>query len=208
MHSKALTLSEIHIFRNIIVRLNIRILINQNHMKHTFTILLVFIAFSVHSQEAVQHYYYGSNEMLGADMYFKIRGTESTFLGGGFSGALNKNKAIGDWMPGKMQPYEEQYKTGSTKEQWCSIYLIGSLGYINKFLISYNLGLAVYDLKTNFKGINPSTLEDYLYNKNEKVLYEPLYGVNAQYQITKDVGLMTGYDNFNGFKFGASIIFE
>ena len=49
-------------------------------MKKIITTLLMSSTLINYSQEAVQHYYYGTNETLGAEMYFQVRNTESSFF--------------------------------------------------------------------------------------------------------------------------------
>ena len=171
-------------------------------MKKIITILLVLCTLISYSQEALQHYYYGTNETLGAEMYFQVRNTESSFLGVGFSGTLKNKNTQGQWAGKYIQEYERQYSTGTSKEQWFSLYAIGSLGYVGDILITGNLGVGMYGQMMNFKD------GDKVYHKNDRLIFDPIIGVSGQYQITKDFGVIAGYDTFNGVKVGFSIIFE
>ena len=171
-------------------------------MKKIITTLLLSSTLIGYSQEAVQHYYYGTNETLGAEMYFQVRNTESSFLGGGFSGTLKNKNTQGRWAGKDITDNERQYSTGTSKEQWFSLYVIGSLGYVGKVLITGNLGVGMYGQMMNFKKEND------IYHKNDILIFDPIIGANGQYQITRDLGVIIGYDTFNGVKVGISIIFE
>ena len=172
-------------------------------MKKIITTLLMSSTLINYSQEAVQHYYYGTNETLGAEMYFQVRNTESSFLGGGFSGTLKNKNTQGRWDGGDITEEEIiEFSTGTSKEQWFSLYVIGSLGYVGKVLITGNLGVGMYGQMMNFKKEND------IYHKNDILIFDPIIGANGQYQITRDLGVIIGYDTFNGVKVGISIIFE
>ena len=171
-------------------------------MKNTTIAILLLFTSIIYGQEAVQHYFYGSNETLGAEMYFKLRNSDSSFLGVGFSGTLKNSKTKGEFAGKHIQEYERVLATGIAKEQWFSLYAIGSLGYVGKVLLSGSLGVGMYGQMMNF------TDGQKVYNKNDKLIFDPIIGLNAQYQITKDIGVMTGFDTFNGAKIGFSIIFE
>ena len=80
--------------------------------------------------------------------------------------------------------------------------MIGSLGYVGKILITGNLGVGMYGQMMNFKKEND------IYHKNDILIFDPIIGANGQYQITRDLGVILGYDTFNGVKVGISIIFE
>ncbi len=178
-------------------------------MKKLFIITVLLLSgLSSYSQSAIIHFFYGSNEMLGGETLFLLRGTENTYLGGGFSGALNKNKAKGTWQAGHINDNDlKNVVLGTISEQWCSLYLKASTGYVGKFLITYKGGLAVYDRKMEFLGKLPTNNEDFYYNKNYEVLYRPMVGLGAMYQITEDFGLEASYDSFNGATIGISAIF-
>lgn len=161
-------------------------------------ITLLFPVFAF-SQTGVYQQFVSSNKMLGADVLFE---SYNGHIGIGFSGALDKITAAGEWMPGKAEQSEKQYITGQEKERWFSVYGVISKGYINEIQVSFNCGVGLFDVKDEFDR------NGYLYNKNKFVQYVPLIGVSGQYAITKDVGVMFGADTFNGIKAGVSIIFE
>jgi len=164
--------------------------------KLLITLLFPLLTFS---QTGVYHQFVSSNWMLGADALFE---TKNGHIGIGFSGALNKITAAGEWVPGKAEQSEKQYITSQEKERWFSCYGIVSKGYINEIQVSFNAGFGLFDVKDEFNK------DGYLYNKNKFVQCVPLIGVSGQYAITKDVGVMLGADTFNGAKIGISIIFE
>jgi hypothetical protein len=170
-------------------------------------IILLLFPILTYGQSAVLHFYYGSNEMMGGEMLLLIKSKESTYLGGGFSAALNKNKAAGAWRSGTIKESELPIQTSTTKEKWCSLYVTNSFGYLGKVLIVYQAGMAVYDEKANFKGQNPSTLETEFYNKNDKVLYQPMFGIGGMCQLTEDYGLQAGWGSFNGLTIGFNVLF-
>ncbi len=91
-----------------------------------------------YSQSATVHFFYGTDKMLGGEMLFNVRGTESLYLGGGFSGALEQNRTI--------RPIADD-------EKWCSLYAVGSLGYYKSVLIKSKAGLAVYTGKNTFEEV-------------------------------------------------------
>ncbi len=171
-------------------------------MKKIITILLLSSTLTSYGQEALQHYYYGTNETLGAEMYFQVRNTESSFLGVGFSGTLKNKNTQGRWAGKHIAEYEKQYKTSVSKEQWFCLYAIGSLGYVRKVLVTGNIGFGMYGQMMNF------IKDDDVYHKNDKLIFDPIIGASGQYQITNDFGVIAGYDTFNGVKAGFSIIFE
>lgn len=177
-------------------------------MKKLSLIILFITGFNSYSQTATIHFYYGSNEMLGAEILTLLRGTDNTYLGGGFSGALNKRKAVGEWKSGDITANDLQYKTGYKSEQWCSIYAKSSFGYLGKFLITFKGGLAVYDRKMEFTGENRTTLEPYYYNKHYEVNFRPMGGIGAMYQVCKNYGIEASYDSFNGATIGFNAIFD
>ena len=62
-------------------------------MKKIILLLLMINSIS-YSQNTTMHFYYGTAKNFGGEVLFQIRGTESTYLGGGFSGAYIKDKFI------------------------------------------------------------------------------------------------------------------
>jgi hypothetical protein len=172
---------------------------NQNKMKKLIYLLLV--SSICYAQSTTVHFFYGSSQIAGGEMTFNLRGTESSYLGGGFSGALNQRKADGTVAYGNINESELQYATKSIDEEWCSIYAIGGNRFIKKLLIKYKGGLSVYNKKTTFDN------GDIIYNKIDKVLYKPLIGVGAMYEINKDFGIEIGIDTFNKFTGGFAVLF-
>jgi hypothetical protein len=134
-------------------------------------------------------------------MMFNIRGTESFYLGGGFSGALNQKKSDGSVAYGNITASELQYATKSLDEEWCSIYGVGSTGFIKNILIKYKGGLSVYNRKITFENGQS------IYNKIDKVLYKPLIGIGGMYSINDDFGIEVGFDTFNKFTGGFAVLF-
>ncbi len=164
-------------------------------------ILLLLLVSSIgYSQNTTMHFYTGSAKTLGGEILFHINNTESSYLGFGFGGAI-KDKATGADLTGHINDYDTKYYVNSVKEPWCSFYTTSSTGFLYMVMIKYKLGLGVYDKKDNFDA------NGYLYNKKEKLLYEPLIGLSAMYDITKDVGVEVGYDTFNKGTIGFTILF-
>lgn len=172
-----------------------------------FLLLLIFTCSTSYSQSAVLSFYYGSNQMLGSEVIVLLGGKEHTYLGGGFSGALNADKGEGTHRSGDISDSELQNQLSVTKEQWCSLYGVSSFGYLGDFLIKFRTGLAVYKEKVNFKEQNRSTLEYEYYNKTGDMIYYPLGGIEATYQITENYGLEIGFDNFNYLTAGFTVFF-
>jgi len=135
------------------------------------TLLLILVTSIGYSQNTTVHFYYGTANNAGAEVMFALRGTESTYIGGGYSGALSPDRSV-------------------DHEKWCSIYAVGSFGYLGPIMVKYRAGLATF---TNFKIVN--------------VDYKPMAGVSAMYTITKDVGLEVGADTFNKVTLGFTILF-
>jgi hypothetical protein len=152
------------------------------------------------SQQAVQHYYISSQNLMGGEIMIN-RGND-TYIGGGFSGTLKNEFTKGDWAGKHISESEMKYATGTAKEEWFSIYAIASFGYYKKIMVSYSAGMGLYGQMMNFErnGVE--------YNKNDKLIFVPLVGIAGQYAITKDVGLMVGVDTFNGVKIGISVLFN
>jgi hypothetical protein len=170
-------------------------------MKNKTITKILFLLFPIFGigQTGVYHQFVSSNWMLGADVLFE---NNKGHLGMGFSGALDKMTAAGEWQAGKAQEYEKEYITGQERERWFSCYAIVSKGYINSIQIAFNAGFGMFDVKDEFND------NGRMYNKNKFVDYVPLVGASAQYAVTNDIGLMVGVDTFNGAKVGVSIIFQ
>jgi hypothetical protein len=100
-------------------------------------IAILFINMA-YSQNTTIHFYYGTEKMLGSEVMFHIRNTESIYLGGGFNGALEQNR--------ETRPIPND-------EKWCSLYATGSTGFIWNLLMKYKAGLAVYTGKNDFKEV-------------------------------------------------------
>lgn len=165
-------------------------------------LLLLLTTVSYAQEDATVHFYYGSAEMLGAEILYHPKSTESFFIGGGFSGALNQRKAEGEAEYSRITEYDkEQTKLGHLNEQWCSLYVTSSFGFFKGILIKYKTGLAVYNKKITFES------DTHQYNKIEKVLYKPLIGIGAMYSINKDVGIELGIDSFNKATIGFTVLF-
>lgn len=165
------------------------------------SIYLLLVSGMCYAQTTTVHFFYGTSEIAGSEMTFNIRGTESTYIGGGFSGALNQKKSDGTIAYGHISESEMQYATKSLNEEWCSIYGVGGTGFIRKVLIKYKAGLSVYNKKITFDN------GQIIYNKIDKVLYKPLVGVGAMYEINKDFGVEIGVDTFNKFTGGFAVLF-
>ena len=164
------------------------------------TIILLILPFFCYSQQAVQHYFYASQNLMGGEIIIN-RGND-TFIGVGFSGTLKNEFTKGDWAGKNISESEMKYSTGIAKEEWCSFYGIASFGYLKGVLVSYSAGMGLYGQMRNFERNNVE------YNKNDKLIFVPLIGISGQYAITNDVGIVAGYDTFNKFKVGVSVIFN
>ena len=170
-------------------------------MKNLIYLLLVSSMCYAQTTTTTVHFFYGSSQIAGSEMTFNIRGTESSYIGGGFSGALNQKKSDGTVAYGDINASELQYATKSLNEEWCSIYGVGGTGLIRKVLIKCKAGLSVYNKKTTFEN------GQLIYNKIDKVLYKPLIGVGAMYEINDDIGIEVGIDTFNKFTGGFAVLF-
>ena len=169
-------------------------------MKTLLLLLIPILSFS--QEEATVHFYYGSAQMLGAEILYHPKNTESFFIGGGFSGALNQRKADGNAEYSRITDYDRrQTKIGHLNEQWCSLYVTSSFGFLGSVLVKYKTGLAVYNKKVTFES------GTYQYNKIESVLYRPLIGIGAMYSISKDYGIEIGADTFNKITIGITANF-
>lgn len=156
-------------------------------------IILFFLFVTIgYSQNTTIHFYYSSEQLTGAEIMIPVRGTDF-YLGGGFSGAWDVKEIV----PGRINEYDKsQTITNKDREEWCSLYAVGSAGHLGAFLIKYRGGLAVYNDKVTFND---------KYTKIECVTYRPLIGVSAMYSITDDFGIEFGYDTFNEATLGLTV---
>lgn len=163
-------------------------------------ILLLIVAATAQAQEATYHFFYGSTNSLGAEVLFKIAGTEHYFLGAGFGGATTEDKVL----PGKVNEWDmKQTIKGHKNDRWCDIYLTGSLGYFKEILIKYRGGLGVYKKKVHFEAAN-----NYQYTKVEKIVYQPIVGITATIPVYKDFAIEAGFDTFNKATIGFTVLFN
>jgi hypothetical protein len=160
-------------------------------------ILILLFPIVGFSQEVIQHYFVASQNLAGAEMIIKTE--NDNYFGAGFSGTLKNSLTKGEWAGKHITQEEMKYTTGVAKEEWCSLYGVASFGYLGPIRISFTGGASLYGQMRNFK------INDYEYHKNDKLIFVPLAGVNAQYSITKDIGVFTGIDTFNGVKIGLSV---
>jgi hypothetical protein len=167
-------------------------------MKNIIKFLFLFLPILSMGQDHIS-FYVSSEHQIGAECLFKIKGTESFSLGGGFSGSAHKSIADGEFMPGHAGT---KYATNTVRETWCSIYATSSFGYVGPVLIKYRTGLAVYEIKQNYNNNGD------LYNKDLKEDYEPLVGVSVMYEPIKDIGIELGFDNYNKLTVGFCVIFK
>jgi hypothetical protein len=107
-------------------------------MKNSLVFMLLLVSAASQGQNATVHFFYGSPKILGSEIMFHLRGTESSYLGGGFSGALEQNRVE---------------RPLSKDEKWCSIYAVGSLGFFKSILVKGKGGLAVYTGKNSYKEV-------------------------------------------------------
>jgi hypothetical protein len=179
-------------------------------MKKLF-MLLVLLSASVYSQNATLHFFYGTNNTLGGETMFKLRGSESVWLGGGFSATTNElGKIDGDLEHGEINSYDMKYKVESKDAIWASIYAVGSYDVVDYIIVKYKLGLGVYNTFTTFDDRNATGSHhsyDKVYSKFEGTAYKPLIGIGALCPITKEVGVEVGVDTFNYFTVGFTVLF-
>lgn len=162
-------------------------------------LLLLIITTVSYSQEATIHFYGSSTKTTGAEILVHLGNTESTYLGGGFSGAWNVKESVKT----HINDYDlKQQITKSYNEQWCSLYAVGSAGYLGSTMIKYKAGLSVYNHKIDFK-----TLNGYEYTKIDKVKFDYLVGISAMHYILNDVAIEVGFDTFNKAILGFTILF-
>jgi len=140
------------------------------------TLALILLSSICYSQSTTLHFYYGSEETLGAEAMFHIKNTDSFYLGFGYAGALKQNR--------RERPI-------ANDEKWCSLYAIGSYGYLGPLLVKYKAGLATYTGKNDFK----------------EVLYKPFIGGGFMYPINDDIGVELGGDTFNYATIGFTVQF-
>lgn len=161
------------------------------------TLILILLSAISYSQNTTIHFYYGTENTAGAEIMFLLRGTDSAFLGGGFSGALKQKQAFGE-----INAYDlKQTILSDENESWCSLYLSGSFGFLKTILLKYRGGLAVYNNKITFLS------GSYEYTKIDHVVYKPMLGVSAMYSITDDFGIEAGFDTFNKCTVGLTVNF-
>ena len=140
-------------------------------MKKVLILTALLLSGWAYSQNTTIHFYGASAKILGGEIMFNIRGTESLYLGGGFSGATSPDRT-------------------ANHEKWCSLYAVGSTGYLGPVMVKYKAGLAAF------------TNADIA-----KVDYRPLAGIGAMVALTKDFGLEIGYDTFNNASVGFTVFF-
>ncbi len=139
-------------------------------MKKTLLVAML-VSGLANAQTTTIHFYGATAKTLGAEVMFKLKGTESAYIGGGYSGATSPERT-------------------ANHEKWCSLYAVGSLGYLGPLLVKYKAGLATF---TNAK--------------IEHVDYRPMAGISVMYTISKDFGLEAGYDSFNNAAVGFTVLF-
>jgi len=151
-------------------------------------LLLLLITTFSYSQDTTIHFYGSTKLTTGAEILFSNAGF-------GFSGAWDAK----DCLPSHINEYDKkQTVTSEIREEWCSIYLVGTVGYFHDILIKARGGLAVYNDKVTFNDN---------YTKIDKVTYRPLVGISAMYPITEDIGIEAGFDTFNYGTVGFTILF-
>lgn len=179
-------------------------------MKKLF-MLLVLLSASVYSQNATLHFFYGTNNTLGAETMFKLRGSESLWLGGGFSGTISElGQVEGEFEHGSINDYDNKYKVDSKDVVWASIYAVGSYDVVDYIIIKYKLGLGVYNTFGTFDDREATGMHhsyDKVYSKFEGTAYKPMAGIGALYAITKDVGVEVGVDTFNYLTIGFTVTY-
>jgi len=166
-------------------------------MKKLIISALLFTG-SISAQDASMSIYYGSNESLGLE--FLIKANENMYLGAGFSGTLEKTTAAGTFYTSSIKESEIELSTNTQK--WGTIYATASFGYLDIFLISYNLGVAAYGQHANFKDHHGKD-----YHKNKDILIKPMLGINASVEIYDGFGVLVGFDTFSQFKIGINANF-
>lgn len=146
-----------------------------------------------HSQTTI-HFYYGTEQTTGAEILFPIRNSDF-YLGGGFSGAWD----VKETLPSHINDYDRrQVVTSEIREEWCSLYLTASAGYLGSVLVKYRGGLAVYQDKVTF---NDS------YTKMDEIVYRPIIGVSGVYSFNDYFGVEVGFDTFNKLTMGLTVNF-
>jgi len=151
-------------------------------------LLLLLITTYSYSQDTTIHFYGSTKQTTGAEILFSNAGF-------GFSGAWK----VQETLPSHINDYDRQQTiTSEIREEWCSLYLIGSVGDFHNILIKARGGLAVYNDKITFNND---------YTKIDKITYRPLVGLSAMYAITEDIGIEAGFDTFNYGTIGFTILF-
>ncbi len=178
-------------------------------MKRIF-ILLVLFSISGYSQNTTLHFFYGSNSTLGAETMFKLKGSQSVWLGGGFSATTNAlGQVDGTHELGSITNIDTKYKVDSKEVVWGSIYLVGSYDVVDYVIVKYKLGLGVYNNFEVFDARASGTDTPYttLYNKFDGTSYKPLAGIGLLCPLSKDFGVEVGCDTFNYFTVGFTVLF-
>jgi hypothetical protein len=151
-------------------------------------LLLLLITTFSYAQDTTIHFYGSTKLTTGAEILFSNYGF-------GFSGAWN----VKETLPSDINDYDKtQTVTSEIREEWCSLYLVASIGNFHDVLIKARGGLAVYNDKVTFN-------DDY--TKIDQVTYRPLIGISAMYPITEDIGIEAGFDTFNYGTVGFTILF-
>jgi len=169
-------------------------------MKKIIIVLLLYGG-SIYSQKAKANFsiFYATGEMVGLELMFETSEGSHKYLGAGFTGALNQRDALGDYVSGSIEANE--IPTSRVYEEFCSVYAIGSFGFIGPVLTKCKLGVGMYDRIENFEGLNKR------YHKKDGTTYFPLVGASIMLPISESVGLELGGDCFNGASAGFTFIF-
>jgi hypothetical protein len=168
-------------------------------MKKLF--LLVLFSTSLYSQKATFNISYYTGELVGIDLMFRVAEGSHKFIGAGFTGATHQRRALGEYVEGDILESDQQYSVDNVYEEFCSVYAIGSFGYIGRVLTKCKLGVGTYDHIRNYEGPNGR------YHKKDCRAYIPLVGISAMMPLTESVGIEVGGDCFNGASAGFTFIF-
>ena len=166
-------------------------------MKTKITFLLLIVTIVVNAQQTNFHFYYGSNQALGAELLI------NETLGFGFSGTTEDSKALGVFSPGEINEYDLKQKVGTTTQKWFTLYSVYQICWIKDFQISGDAGISMYGRNANFYDSNRNEY----YHKKDKLLFKPMVGINITYTITKDIGWQVGVDTFSGVNTGFIVYF-
>lgn len=162
----------------------------------TLITLLLFTTIAT-AQNTNFNFYYGSNEALGAEILIN----ES--FGFGFSGTLEETKALGTFSTGKINEYDQNNFVSNTKQKWFEMHTVTQIGWICNVQFSADAGVAMDGTHSNF--LDPNRNE--YYHKKKEITFRPMFGINANYSFTNDVGLQIGFDTFSHFNFGFTVYF-